>query len=238
MRASAKTRRRQIVAAAMQLFSRQGFDATTTRAIAQLAGVNEAIIFRHFTSKEELYWAVLSEQMQERDPADLLKRKLRSSRHTRQTIAEAAENLLERDEQDVALTRLLLFSALRPGELSEKFIRSYIGESLTLVSEYIREGVEKGWLRYIDPMVGARAFMGMLVYHNLLEELFLAAGHQNYNPRELGQQLADIWLNGVSARRSSAARVLSNSSGKREPEVAGNGRGGASKPARNHAVRA
>ena len=70
MRTAAKTRRRQILAAALRLFSRQGFDATTTRAIAQLAGVNEAIIFRHFTSKEELYWAVLSEQMQERDPAE------------------------------------------------------------------------------------------------------------------------------------------------------------------------
>ena len=238
MRASAKTRRRQILAAGLQLFSRQGFDATTTRAIAQLAGVNEAIIFRHFTSKEELYWAVLSEQMQKRDPSDRLKRKLGSSRLMRQTIAEAAETLLRRDEQDVALTRLLLFSALRPGELSEKFIRSYIGEWLTLVSEYIREGVEKGWLRNIDPMVGARALMGMLVYHNLLEELFRAAGHQNYDPRELGQQLADIWLNGVSARRSSAARVRSNPSGKREPGFAGNGRGGASQPARNHAVTA
>jgi len=238
MRTAAKTRRRQILAAALRLFSRQGFDATTTRAIAQLAGVNEAIIFRHFTSKEELYWAVLSEQMQDREPADRLKRKLRSPRHTRQTIAEAAETLLRRDDQDVALTRLLLFSALRPGEFSEQFIRSYIGECLTLVSEYIREGVEKGWLRNIDPMVGARAFMGMLVYYTLLEEPLSAAGHQNYDPRELGLQLADIWLNGVSARRSSAARVRSNASGKREPRVAGNGRGGASQPTRNHVATA
>ena len=238
MRAAAKTRRRQILTAAMQLFSRQGFDATTTRAIAQLAGVNEAIIFRHFTSKDELYWAVLSEQMQERDPAERLKRELRFSRHARLTIAETAENLLRRDEQDVALTRLLLFSALRPGELSQKFIRSYIGESLALVSEYIREGVEKGWLRNIDPRVGARAFMGMLAYQNLLEELFGGDGHQNYDPSELGLQLADIWLNGVSARRGSAARGRCNASGKREPGVAGNGRGGASQRSRNHAATA
>jgi len=45
----------------MQLFSEQGFDGTSTRAIAEAAGVNEALIFRHFRSKEDLFWSVLSD---------------------------------------------------------------------------------------------------------------------------------------------------------------------------------
>lgn len=236
MRAAAKTRRQQILAAAMRLFSRQGFEGATTRAIARLAGVNEAIIFRHFTSKEKLYWAVVAEQMQQRGPAERLKQTLRSSRNTRQTMAEAAENLLTRDEQDVALTRLLLFSALRPGELSQQFFRRDPGESLNLVSEYIREGVARGTLRKIDPVIGARAFIGMVVYHNLLQELFGGAKHQKYDPCELGQQLADIWLKGVSA--GTATQPRSSASGKREPGVARNGRGGAAQRSPNRAITA
>jgi len=237
MRAAAKTRREQILAAAMRLFSRQGFDGTTTRAIARSAGVNEAIIFRHFTSKEKLYWAVVSEQMRQRGPAERLKQTLRSSRSgARQPMAEAAENLLLRDEHDAALTRLLLFSALRPGERTQKFFRREIGESLNLLSEYIREGVERGTLRKIDPVIGARAFMGMVVYHNLLHELLGGAGHQNYDPRELGRQLANIWLNGVSA--GTAPHPRPGASGKREPGVARNGRGGAAQPAANRAITA
>src|SRR5579864_997140 len=236
MRAAAKTRREQILAAAMRLFSRRGFDGATTRAIARSAGVNEAIIFRHFTSKEKLYWAVVSEQMGQRGPAERLKQTLRFSHISRQSMAEAAENLLLRDEQDAALTRLLLFSALRPGERTQKFFRREIGESLNLLSEYIREGVERGTLRKIDPVIGARAFMGMVVYHNLLQELFGGAGHQNYDPRELGRQLANIWLNGVSA--GTAPHPRSGASGKREPGVARNGRGGAAQPAANRAITA
>lgn len=44
----------KLLAAALELFSEQGFDATTTRAIAQRAGLNEALIQRYFGGKEGL----------------------------------------------------------------------------------------------------------------------------------------------------------------------------------------
>jgi len=49
--------RDRIVAAARQLFAEQGFDGTTTAAIAERAGVAEGTIFRHFASKRELLLA-------------------------------------------------------------------------------------------------------------------------------------------------------------------------------------
>lgn len=243
MRVPGKTRRKQILMAATQLFSRQGFDGTSTREIARLAGVNEAIIFRHFTSKEELYWAVVSEQATVR--AECLHRRLRSSAPTMKTVGDLAEILLHKRQDDGAFTRLLLFSALRDGELSQKFVHNYVSESLDRISDYIRAGVKQGSLREIDPVVGARAFVAMVAGHNLMQGLFAGARHLKYNPRQLGQQLADIWLNGVSARpNSSPAPVRSNGSARRAPEAAGNGRkparklGSASDRPRNHAVTA
>ena len=44
----------RLVEAAVQLFSRQGFKGTSTRDIAQLAGVNEATLFRYFARKTDL----------------------------------------------------------------------------------------------------------------------------------------------------------------------------------------
>ena len=43
----------------MDLFARKGFGGTTTREIAAAAGVTEAIIFRHFATKQDLYMAIL-----------------------------------------------------------------------------------------------------------------------------------------------------------------------------------
>lgn len=56
---SGEDRRKQLIEVAIDLFSRKGFRGTTTREIAAAAGVTEAIIFRHFATKEDLYTAIL-----------------------------------------------------------------------------------------------------------------------------------------------------------------------------------
>lgn len=56
---SGEDRRRQLIEIAIDLFSKKGFGGTTTREIALAAGVTEAIIFRHFATKQDLYAAIL-----------------------------------------------------------------------------------------------------------------------------------------------------------------------------------
>lgn len=243
MRVPGKTRRKQILTAATELFSGRGFDGTTTREIARVAGVNEAIIFRHFTSKEELYWIVVSEQTTVR--AERLHRHLRSSARTSNALGNLAEILLNQGHGDGAFARLMLFSALRKGELSQRFVHNYLSPSLDLISDYIRACTKQGWLRDIDPVIGARAFVAMVAGQNLMQELFNGPRHLKYNPRQLGQQLADIWLNGVSPRQpNSAVRLGSNGSATSVPERGGNHNkaarkaGSASYRPRNHAVTA
>lgn len=53
-------RRLAILEAALPLFAAKGFAATTTREIAQAAGVSEALIFKHFPSKQALYEAMFT----------------------------------------------------------------------------------------------------------------------------------------------------------------------------------
>jgi len=58
-RMAGEERRQQIVRVAMRLFSQRGFSGTTTKEIAREAGVSEAMVFKHFATKEELFNAIL-----------------------------------------------------------------------------------------------------------------------------------------------------------------------------------
>ena len=62
-------RRQAIVDAAVPLFARKGFAGTTTRELAEAAGISEALLFRHFPSKQLLYREILQQLGCQGDPA-------------------------------------------------------------------------------------------------------------------------------------------------------------------------
>lgn len=57
-RLSAEERREAIVRAAMGVFAEKGFARATTRDLAEAAGISEALLYRHFDSKEAIYEAI------------------------------------------------------------------------------------------------------------------------------------------------------------------------------------
>ena len=60
--------REALVLAALEIFGRDGFEAASTRAIADKAGANQALINYHFKGKQGLYLAVfeyIAEQMRD-----------------------------------------------------------------------------------------------------------------------------------------------------------------------------
>ena len=73
--ASAPARRRRdsagtrsaLLSSARELFAERGYDRTTVRDIAAHAGVNQALLFRYFGSKDELFGAAMA-----RETLDLL----------------------------------------------------------------------------------------------------------------------------------------------------------------------
>ena len=54
--------RRAIIAAALELFAKKGFSATTTEQIARKAKVSKGLIFNHFPSKQEILLAIINEE--------------------------------------------------------------------------------------------------------------------------------------------------------------------------------
>jgi TetR/AcrR family transcriptional regulator len=60
-RLPAAERRQAILEAALGVFSQGSYAGATTAQIAREAGVSEPVLYRHFASKRDLYFACLDE---------------------------------------------------------------------------------------------------------------------------------------------------------------------------------
>ena len=197
VRYSAADRREQILEAATQLFARQGFQGTTTKQISDHTGVNEALIFRHFASKDELYWAVIERKIKAAVPGERMRERLSAGGSDLEVLSGVATQILERRAKDQTLSRLLLYSALENHRLSHRFFRTYVAECYEVLAEYIRGRIMDGAFRPIDPLLAARGFLGMVVYHSWIQELFGGKRYQNFSVQQVSKTLAEVWLQGM-----------------------------------------
>src|ERR1700758_5475503 len=102
-------RRQQIIEAAMELFAQKGFRGTTTRDLASHAGVNEAIIFRYFKTKEELYSAIIEHKASEHRKTQAEELDCLSATKEYEKFFQAlGSTFLEKHETDTTFLRLLL----------------------------------------------------------------------------------------------------------------------------------
>jgi AcrR family transcriptional regulator len=201
-RFSAEDRRHQILQVATELFAGRGFEGTTTREIARRAKVNEAIIFRHFPTKDDLYWAVIEAKCQSSAKKEFLSEILEAGEPVRETFVKLADTILRRREKDQTLARLLLYSALENHRLSQRFFQSYVADYYEILGDYIQKRINDEEFRPVDPQLAARGFLGMIVYHSLIQDLFGGNKFQTYDLREVAESMADIWLQGMLIRKS------------------------------------
>lgn len=213
IRVSAADRNRQILVVATNLFARQGFSGTTTRLIAQRAEVNEALIFRHFPTKEDLYWAVLEAKILEAAPVQRIQRVLATGKGLSVFESVAAE-ILEQRAKDDTLSRLFLFSGLEKHELAERFFVTYVTDYYDRLAEHIALLIRAGTLRKTDPLLAARAFLGMVIYHSWIQEIFGGRKHKNYAVEETSRTLAEIWLQGMKVEKKVAMPSAQSSKSK------------------------
>lgn len=204
---SAIDRRRQIMQAAKGLFARRGFEGTTTRRIAERAHMNEAIIFRHFPHKQDLYWAIIEDQCRNKGGREEHPILFEATNDDRKVFGAIAEDILQRNTEDFTLSRLLLFTALENHGLSDRFFRTYVAEYFDLLAKHIRKRIRAGYFRRVHPLLAARGFLGMVTYHFLIQELFGGKRYQKFNPRKVSQTLTDIWLQGMMAGKGRGARA-------------------------------
>jgi AcrR family transcriptional regulator len=138
--------RERLLEAAMEVFGRHGYEASTTRAIAREAGVNIAAIPYYFNGKEGLYHAVIAhvaERIEERLAATL-----------GQIATRCDEKALSRREAAALLEQLLgtLIDFMIGSSQAVRFARILLREQLYPSSAY-----EVLFNRVMTPLIGAIA---------------------------------------------------------------------------------
>jgi AcrR family transcriptional regulator len=196
-RMRAEGRRNQIVAIAAELFSQKGFRGTTTKEIADHAGVSEAIIFRHFATKDDLYRAILDDKVNQTTAR--MKENLNEAAGRKDDNAyfgSLAYEMLEFHRKDGTFMRLLLFSALEGHDLSEIFFHSTAREMKNHIRRYIKQRIADGAFRPIDPALAARAFVGMVLNQAQVRNIF-RDDDLRFSNRQMADRFVDIFLNGI-----------------------------------------
>jgi len=142
-------RRRAIVQAAVPLFARKGFRGTTTRELAEAAGISEALLFRHFPSKQSLYQEILRLGC-EGDPALEKLAALLPSSQTLVCMVRFMVGYFARhrsgggpDDLDSRL-RLVLHSFLEDGEYARELFETVCGRVAPLFEASLAAAVAAG----------------------------------------------------------------------------------------------
>lgn len=162
-------RRQQLLQVAMRLFSEKGFSGTTTKEIAQSAGVSEATVFKHFSNKDELYSAILDQKACDRDfsnPFEKIADHI-AAKDDFGVFYTMALNALDKHDQDENFLRLMMHSALEGHDLARIFFENFVFEVYEFLGSYIRQRQEDGAFREVEPRVVVRSFIGMFVHHSL-----------------------------------------------------------------------
>jgi AcrR family transcriptional regulator len=127
--------RQRLINAAMELFAVQGISETTTKAVAELAKVNEVTLFRHFGNKHGLVLAVISESPIFKELSELLKTQASQTTSLYQALKDYATDRLQALEQVPELVRSVVGES---GNYSVEH-REAIGRRLTQANQDVAE---------------------------------------------------------------------------------------------------
>jgi len=146
---SGEERRAAIIKAVRGVFVAKGFNGTTTRELAKAAGVSEALLFRHFPSKEALYKAIQFSCFK-REGAKMVERL--------EVLPPSAETLVflvyhmachllserEQDEDERSFARLVLHSLTDDGEFARLGLQEGPTHWVQKIAACMKAAVEAG----------------------------------------------------------------------------------------------
>ncbi len=126
MQRDAQATRGRLIGAARQIFSEHGYERTTVRQIAAVAGVNPALINRYFGGKEQLFAEAVSIDLELPDLADVGRSEIGGA------LASHFFRRWEGDEKD-DLLRVLIRTAATNEEAAARIRTIFSGQVLAMV---------------------------------------------------------------------------------------------------------
>jgi AcrR family transcriptional regulator len=192
----------RILKAARKLFARRGYDGTTTRDLAQEAGVAEGTIFRHFENKKAILIEVATQGWVE-ILTDLLTEL--SEMASYKAIAQVMRKRMLNLHQNADLLRVCFMEAQFHPELSEKIQSDVIAKMTSVAEAFFETAMDQGIYRRMNPRIVAQIFLGMFTIAGFSRDTITPEDASPQAMLEMAEGMADIFLNGVLAPPSSAS---------------------------------
>ena len=185
--------RLRIMDAASQLFTEKGFSGTTTRAIAELAGVNEVTIFRHFGSKDKLAKAIM-DQFGGLAIAEDLEDYLTGDYHQDLTLIGGVLMNVMTDRADSM--RMAICEAGKFPEFRQAVVENPRQLRLML-ARYFQRHMSAGLIEPGHPEVLAQAFLGMFFSYVVLNRFLLDSLDPEISSDEIVVQFVSLFVQGT-----------------------------------------
>lgn len=156
--------RLKIIKAAIEIFAKKGFTATTISDISSAAGANRALIYYYFKDKHDLYQSILhyGEDQVLKIALDAQDYKGSSTEKLRVFMSEFSKMLAR--QQD--LTRLAIREKLENEFHVNDDKSKQFNEIQFIIRQILEEGIASGELRKIDPVMTVCLIFGMT--HSLI----------------------------------------------------------------------
>jgi len=201
IRMSATDRQRQLLDAALTVFSQKGFKGATTKEIAAAAGVAEAVIFQHFPSKEALYNAVLELNLgawETDQDAEAIGRCMERG-DDEALIRTSILRVLNCYRANAAFQRLILFAALEGHEQGLRRLQRQFAPVYKQYKEYVEKRQREGELVDGDPFAIMVSINGVAHQYGLITSIMNAPACGLLD-EAVAEQFTRILLDGVRKR--------------------------------------
>ena len=165
-----KTIEERVLEAATNLLVRHGYQATTTKRIAEEAHVNEVTLFRKFQNKEELFRAAIRNE--EKNALEFLDDILQIEQNTdvRSFLSILGQGLFRFSKDKNNLLILQFTEGLRDPTVA-KSLSSIPQKVLAYLTEYFKTQMKRGNLRHLNPKNAALIFLSYISYSHLIQNL-------------------------------------------------------------------
>jgi AcrR family transcriptional regulator len=185
--------REDILEAAVQIFGKKGFHATSMQDIAHAVNLQKASLYHHVSSKQEILVDVLDQALLilTEDIQAVMGQPIPADKKLRLAMRVYLKDML--DNRDQASVLLLEHRSLEP-ELHDRHI-PHRDRFERLWRDLIQEGVSESIFICADPAITARALLGVM---NWAVTWYRPDG--SLRPEEIAEQFADLFLKGLLAR--------------------------------------
>jgi AcrR family transcriptional regulator len=191
-----EARRNQILDAAATVFAEKGFHPTTTKEIAEMAGVSEGTIYNYFTSKSDLLIGLMTRLAEVESLNEELVDALQGD--VRDFFVAVFRHRADSFQKGQEMLKAILPQVMVNPDLSKQFTEQFVQRISTLLEQYVQARIEMGHIRPVNVPLAVRAVQGMfigLIVLRILGDESLESGWG-----DVPEVLATLVFDGLSPR--------------------------------------